>query len=96
MSFARPHSPYDPPPYYFDLYDRQQLEQAAVGDWAQRNDIPTEAANVNAWRGRRSPAEIHRARAGYLGSVTHIDHSMKLRWVDPMSSSLSFPGNPPN
>lgn len=76
MSFARPHSPYDPPPYYFDLYDRQQLPEAVVGDWAERNDVPTEAVNVNAWRGRRSADEIARARAGYFGSITHIDHQI--------------------
>lgn len=73
LSFARPHSPYDPPAHYFDRYDRAELPPAAIGDWAAVNDVPADAADPNAWRGRRSDAEIHRARAGYYGSVSHID-----------------------
>lgn len=76
MSFARPHSPYDPPPYYFDLYQRKGVPPAVVGDWAERNDVLSDAADVNAWRGRRTNEEIARARAGYLGSITHIDHQI--------------------
>src|SRR5699024_6944162 len=93
LSFARPHSPYDPPSYYFDLYDRQALPQAAVGDWAGRNDVPQDAADVNAWRGKRSPAEVARARAGYFGSITHIDHQIgrvliELRQAGLMENTL--------
>jgi len=73
LSFARPHSPYDPPPYYFDRYHRTELPPAAIGDWAEVNDVPAERHDPNAWRSRRSEAEIHRARAGYYGSVSHID-----------------------
>lgn len=77
MSFARPHSPYDAPPYYFDLYDRREdLPPAAVGEWAAMNDIPADAADPNAWRGRRSRNEIKQARAGYYGNVHHIDHQI--------------------
>jgi arylsulfatase A-like enzyme len=77
MSFARPHSPYDAPTHYFDLYDRRtDLPPAAVGDWAGINDVPADAADPNAWRGRRSDREIARARAGYYGNVHHIDHQI--------------------
>lgn len=76
LSFARPHSPYDPPPYYFSLYDRDRIPEPAIGDWADANDVAEDAANPNAWRGRRTDLEIARARAGYLGSVTHIDHQI--------------------
>ncbi|MCK9253285.1 MAG: arylsulfatase [Eubacteriales bacterium] len=77
-SFARPHSPYDPPPYYFDLYDRQRdrLPEPFVGDWADINDRPEDAADPDAWRGRRSHMETMRARAGYYGSVSHADHQI--------------------
>jgi arylsulfatase A-like enzyme len=40
------------------------------------HDVPRDAANPNAWRGRRSPEEIRRARAGYYGLITHIDHQI--------------------
>lgn len=77
VSFARPHSPYDAPPYYFDLYDRREdLPRAAVGEWAAAGDVPGEAADPNAWRSRRSEREIHRARAGYYGNINHIDHQI--------------------
>lgn len=73
LSFARPHSPYDPPAHYFDRYERADLPGAAIGDWAGINDVPADAADPNAWRGRRSAAEVHRARAGYYGSISHLD-----------------------
>ncbi len=77
-SFARPHSPYDPPQYYFDMYYDQadQLPDPFIGDWAGRHDRPEDAASTDAWRGRRSKKEIRRARAGYYGSVTHLDHQI--------------------
>ena len=75
-SFARPHSPYDPPSYYFDLYMGKRLPEPAVGDFAQMYDVPDDAAFPDAWRGVRSPEEIRRGRAGYYGSITHIDHQI--------------------
>ncbi len=76
MSFARPHSPYDPPSYYFDLYLNKRLPKPSVGDWAAAHNVPEEAARPDAWRGVRSAEEILRARAGYYGSITHIDHQI--------------------
>jgi arylsulfatase len=75
-SFARPHSPYDPPSYYFDLYRHKEIPPPAIGAWAAMHDDPREAKNPNAWRGRRSDEEVRRARAAYFGLVTHIDHQV--------------------
>lgn len=75
-SFARPHSPYDPPLYYFDLYAKKQLPEPSVGDWASVHDVPGDAAHPDAWRGVRNREEIMRARAGYYGSIGHIDHQI--------------------
>ena len=75
-SFARPHSPYDPPTYYFDLYRTQGLPKPHLGAWSHIHDRPDDAVNPNAWRGKRSDAEVQRARAGYYGSITHIDHQI--------------------
>ncbi|MFC5647792.1 arylsulfatase [Paenibacillus solisilvae] len=72
-SFARPHSPYDALPFYFDLYLNKSLPEPDVGDWAGIHDVPEDAAKPNAWRGVRSQEEIRRARAGYYGSIHHID-----------------------
>jgi choline-sulfatase len=75
-SFARPHSPYDAPPYYFDLYNNQELPEPALGDWDAVHDVPRDATDPNAWHGKRKPAEIHRARAGYYGNIHFIDHQI--------------------
>ncbi|MEF3304571.1 arylsulfatase [Paenibacillus sp. GYB003] len=75
-SFARPHSPYDPPAYYFDMYRNKALPEASVGDWASVHDVPEDGASPTAWRGVRSREEIRRARAGYYGSITFIDHQI--------------------
>lgn len=75
-SFARPHSPYDAPPYYFDLYMNKKLPKPYIGNWADIHDVPKDAADPNAWRGKRKDEEIHRARAGYYGLINHIDHQI--------------------
>lgn len=75
-SFARPHSPYDPPAYYFDLYMNKKLKEPSVGEWAAVHDDPEDGASPTAWRGVRSREEIKRARAGYYGSIAFIDHQI--------------------
>ncbi len=76
ISFARPHSPYVPPAWYFDLYDRKDLPAPDVGEWASMHDDPAEAADPNAWRGRMNEQQIHRARAGYYGEISFIDQQI--------------------
>ncbi|MFE5318284.1 arylsulfatase [Paenibacillus sp. NPDC056579] len=76
MSFARPHSPYDALPYYFDLYMKKNLPSAVVGEWASIHDDKRTAFNPDAWRGKRTGEDIHQARAGYYGSINHIDHQI--------------------
>ena len=73
ISFARPHSPYVPPPYYFDLYHAGETPAPSVGNWAFMHDDPITAADPNAWRGRMTPERIHRARSGYYGEISFID-----------------------
>ena len=33
VSFARPHSPYDPPKRYLDMYKDADIPKPSVGDW---------------------------------------------------------------
>ncbi len=74
ISFARPHSPYDPPQHYFDrYYPGGDLPEPSVGEWAKMHDDPETALNPNAWRGRMTPDQVRRARAGYYGSISFID-----------------------
>lgn len=75
LSFARPHSPYDPPQPYYDMYiQHPKIPKPAIGNWAAEFD--RKIANVNAPRSRRTELETHRARAAYFGSITFIDHQI--------------------
>lgn len=78
VSFARPHSPYDAPAYYFDHYLKQEesIPDPYIGEWADRHEDPQEAVRTDAWRGRKRIEDIRRARSGYYGSITHIDHQI--------------------
>ena len=87
LSFARPHSPYDAPQNYFDMYNgNSDIPRAAVGDWCGRWD--KKVADTNAPFSRRTDKETQRARAGYYGNITFIDHQIgrvlyELRREDP-------------
>lgn len=71
LSFARPHSPYDPPEYYFNMYNEKELPQPVIGDWVE--EPLQKVTSLDAWNRRLTPEELHRAKAGYYGSITHID-----------------------
>lgn len=76
LSFHRPHPPYDPPAWAFEHYLGQAEAPQVSGDWghhweAHRRDGDTQAAIA-----RLSPQMLHRARAGYYGHMTHIDHQI--------------------
>ena len=75
LSFARPHSPYDAPQVYFDMYlGNPKVPKPPIGEWAKKFDH--KVADVDAPRTRRSDDEIHRARSGYYGNITFIDHQI--------------------
>ncbi len=81
VSFIRPHSPYDPPQRYYDLYKGRPIPDPYVGAWASIHDDPAAAVKIDAWRGRRSAEQIRRARACYYGNITFIDHQIgRLVW----------------
>ena len=74
LSFARPHSPYDPPQLYWDMYENADIAQPPLGDWTEEFDIPI--ADVNAPFAHRPWVQTRRARQGYYGSITFIDHQL--------------------
>lgn len=75
LSFARPHSPYESPQVYWDMYiNHPNIPPAPVGDWAAEYD--RKLADVNAAITHRSDLEVRRARVGYYGNVTFIDHQI--------------------
>jgi arylsulfatase len=74
LSFARPHSPYDAPHPYWDMYEDAEIPEPAVGDWCSEQDKPI--ADVNAPFSHRPWRQTKRARQGYYGNITFIDHQI--------------------
>ncbi|GGI65422.1 arylsulfatase [Enterococcus alcedinis] len=77
LSFVRPHSPLNPPPFYYDMYKDLLAEfpEITIGEWA--SEIGTnERASVMAFKGQLKKHELDRMRAAYYGLVTHIDHQI--------------------
>jgi len=72
-SHLRPHSPYDPPQFFWDTYIGRRLPPVPVGDWAGKHDMPNPGLGRTAWHGRLTDSQLQRVRAGYMGTVTHID-----------------------
>jgi len=75
VSFARPHSPYDPPQRLFDAYAGADLPDAVVGRWAAKF-APGDPSNEDSWHGEFGAAVVRRARQGYYGSVTFLDEQI--------------------
>ena len=75
-SHLRPHSPYDPPQFYWDMYINRKLPEIPVGDWAKKHDIPQPGLDRCAWHGRLTPEQDQRMRAAYMGVCTHIDYEL--------------------
>ena len=75
-SHLRPHSPYDPPEYFWDMYVDRELPEIPIGDWAAKHDVPQPGLELTAWRGRLTPEQNQRGRAGYMGCCTHIDYEL--------------------
>lgn len=74
VSFARPHSPYDPPERFLDLYGEADIPERFVGDWAEPNAMRgAERFADDLARGDLGPEAPRLARMGYCGSVTFLD-----------------------
>ncbi len=76
VSFARPHSPYDPPPRWWQYYADAPLPPAVVGDWAQRHAQHGKPYPNDLWQGDLGPEKVRLARQGYYGNVSFIDEQI--------------------
>ncbi len=89
VSFARPHSPYDPPERLMRRYADADLPPAQVGAWAARYAPRSDSSN-SIWHGDMGAAQVRRSRQGYYGSVTFVDEQIghilaaleKRGWLD--------------
>lgn len=75
MSFEKPHAPYNPPEYYFNMYmDRLPDDiDLHIGNWETVED---EIPDITAKRGKLKAYDQKRMLAGYLGLVSHIDNQI--------------------
>ena len=72
-SFLRPHSPYDPPRSFWDMFIDKELPEIPVGDWAEKYNIPNPGLPIISWYGRLTPEQNHRMRAAYMAMISFID-----------------------
>ena len=74
VSFARPHSPYDPPQRFFDQYKDINIPSPYIGDWCGKfADRPnTRTASY----GNFGEAHAIESRKFYYGSISFIDEKI--------------------
>lgn len=76
LSFHRPHPPFDPPAWAFDQYVNAPMPDPPVGDWVDLFAARDEPHRPDASVATMDPRVLQRARAGYYGHMTHIDHQI--------------------
>ena len=79
LSYVRPHTPFDPPQAYWDMYCDREIPGPYRGDWADEiyGDKIPEYPAIDAWVADLPPTIERRARIGYYGLITHVDHQIK-------------------
>lgn len=75
VSFARPHSPYDPPGRWMKHYADADLPKAKVGAWASKY-APRNTSADDLWHGDLGEEQVRRSRQGYYGSVSFLDEQV--------------------
>lgn len=76
VSFHRPHPPYDPPAWAFEQYLHAEMPPPPEGDWVDDLAGWDQTPRPDAFRARYRADVLQRARAGYYGHMTHIDHQL--------------------
>ena len=76
VSFARPHSPYDPPQRFWEMYEDADVPAAVIGDWAERNAMHGCDLRPDTPRGDLGPVQPIRSRRGYYGAISFIDEQV--------------------
>ncbi len=71
VSFARPHSPYDPPQRFLDLYKDAEIPEPYIGDWCHYLD--TVDGGPSAAFGNFGVEHAVNSRRHYYANITFID-----------------------
>ena len=76
VSFARPHSPYDPPKRFMDMYNEDEMPRPYVGNWAAQYAEHKDPPNPSLWHGDLGVRQAKKSRRGYYASITFIDEQI--------------------
>lgn len=80
ISFARPHSPYDPPQRLADMYKDREVPAPYVGEWCKDKDyaVPQDAGKApsDAAFGNFGEAYAMNSRRYYYANVTFVDEEI--------------------
>jgi len=76
VSFARPHSPYDPPSRFMEMYNESDMPKPHVGNWADKYAEHPDPPPYSLWHGDLGVSQAQRSRRGYYGSVSFIDEQI--------------------
>lgn len=78
VSFARPHSPYDPPKRFLDLYANADIPKPAIGDWCGKYSQlknPQQAAKDAPFANFGDEYAVN-SRRHYYANITFIDEQI--------------------
>jgi arylsulfatase A-like enzyme len=75
-SFHRPHPPFDPPRWAYEQYLGKDMPPPPIGDWVGLYADESERHDPRPRVGPIDEEVLHRARAGYHGCITHVDHQI--------------------
>lgn len=74
ISYARPHSPYDPPEPYLRMYDNIDIPEPAIGDWCEAYSSPKKPEDdFEAPIGNFGEEYVKNSKRHYYASITFID-----------------------
>lgn len=71
VSFARPHSPYDPPQRYLDMYEGLEIPKPEIGEWA--GEFAAYPKSKDAAFGDYGVEHALDSRRHYYAAITFID-----------------------
>ncbi len=76
LSLGPPHAPFCPPQAFWERYIHRDIPGPVCGDWSERHNVKQPGPAPAAWRGSLTPEQHHRMRAGYMASISHVDHEL--------------------
>lgn len=76
LSYHRPHPPFDPPAWALDMYLEREMPDPSVGNWCHHFKHMDKTGQAEPSVAHLDRHQLKRARAGYYGLITQIDHQL--------------------